>query len=694
MNYTSGILGQTYQQVSATLNIILLNSTTTLELASPVSNLNVIWNSMLNITVSYQSVFPLLSNLTTANFYYSIAGTLYSGQMSEVGNGLYNLTIMNLPLDIGAYTLDIFGWKSNYQQASASYSLLMLAVPTTFAINVDSQFLYAQSSLRGSQNETIHYQIVFTDTNGTYLGSNAILSSVIQGVPSNGILSVVYNVTANAYDVNINVNDYPLGTYNIQVQAYKSNFISQSQILSVNFVDYWNTSLNLIVPPTFYPWGNNASFVVQYNCIQDPRTGVILNGATVHHLDITTEINGNQTTVVTLHNSNRGTLWNWFDLGGGEYLIWFNTSVLTVTGRTVFYAVPTVSIGVYRTATTLPYIWVAPVGTTLTPFVNDFISGSAQSATIILPLYNSTTISAVYNITETDSSLCNSTISGASVSYVIQNDADKSVFQTGTLTDESNGLYGFTLNAITIGNYTLTITSSLTNFSTGMTSLFFNVRARQIHTTFGSEFNVVGDTGELNIAQNHDLRFNITAIDSDNGQILTGAIFTITIGGTTLNFTDSAANPGLYSIFIPSSVLQNVPAQTSPVLICSLSLANYTTAIVRINLNVGLPVDPWLGIPYEYWLIIGVTIGAMVAIYAISKGIQNARIPMIIKQIELTRKLITGKKSISNEKITVSQEEDFVERYGNDWRILDLDLASIIHPKVVAEDKSLAPGDQ
>ena len=39
-------------------------------------------------------------------------------------------------------------------------------------------------------------------------------------------------------------------------------------------------------------------------------------------------------------------------------------------------------------------------------------------------------------------------------------------------------------------------------------------------------------------------------------------------------------------------------------------------------------------------------------------------------------------------------DEDFVERYANDWRILDLDLASILHPKTGKEDKNLAPGDE
>lgn len=67
-----------------------------------------------------------------------------------------------------------------------------------------------------------------------------------------------------------------------------------------------------------------------------------------------------------------------------------------------------------------------------------------------------------------------------------------------------------------------------------------------------------------------------------------------------------------------------------------------------------------------------------IAIAGTTKYIQYARIPLIIKQIDRTKKLISGNKVISDDNITKTYEEEISDRFKDYWELLDLDIASIL----------------
>ena len=58
--------------------------------------------------------------------------------------------------------------------------------------------------------------------------------------------------------------------------------------------------------------------------------------------------------------------------------------------------------------------------------------------------------------------------------------------------------------------------------------------------------------------------------------------------------------------------------------------------------------------------------------------IQNARIPACVKLITKVRKNISGKKTISDSRVTLSRNDEIVEQFADVWKLLDLDLKSIL----------------
>ena len=142
--------------------------------------------------------------------------------------------------------------------------------------------------------------------------------------------------------------------------------------------------------------------------------------------------------------------------GPGYYLIWFNTSVVSVNSSIAFYAIPTISLNLYRNATTNPYTWIAPIETTLTAFA--FSVSSYILENLSMYLFDSNVITSTLNVTDPLSVNFGQDVNGATINFFIINQADQSVLSNGTLSNTGNGLYQFALNASQIGTYKIYLT--------------------------------------------------------------------------------------------------------------------------------------------------------------------------------------------------------------------------------------------
>ena len=81
--------------------------------------------------------------------------------------------------------------------------------------------------------------------------------------------------------------------------------------------------------------------------------------------------------------------------------------------------------------------------------------------------------------------------------------------------------------------------------------------------------------------------------------------------------------------------------------------------MISLSLTVSLPVDPYFGVPYMYWMIIGVAVMSFVAILGINSYVRYARIPAVIKRINETRVSIKKHRPMTKEPVTPTFQANY-----------------------------------
>ncbi|UYP45249.1 hypothetical protein NEF87_001534 [Candidatus Lokiarchaeum ossiferum] len=685
------------------IEIEILNFNSYLEMKNEGEDFVIQWNSALSLQVDYYSVYPEMRNISNAILNYEVVGRSVSGVLEQyVLNQdmddnwcTYNLSIVNLNLPVGIYTLRIFGNQTNYKEVDQTYALQIIANPTVLDVSIDNLFAYTSTYMKGAKGEIITFQINYTDLSENYLGLSASVSAFIEGVEDNAEIPL-FNNGNGVYNCSIDVDLYDIGKYDVKIQASKLYYESKSIYLDLEILDYWDTNLEIITPPTVYPWNNISSFVVRYESVDPTRSDVALDAADVLSLNITHKVEGIELQLLSLGENQRGLLWDWENLknnpnyGSGYYLIWFNTSVVSVESSGVFYAIPTLDYSLYQNASIRPYIWITALRTGLTPSTTEI--QNVESFELILD--QSTKFSVKLNVTDESSAIYGKNIEGAQLNYQIVSREDESqILQSGILDDLSNGLYQFSLNAIKIGEYKIYVTSFLENYTSTTISAFFNCLRKEFSLQTGLNI----DNNTIFTPKNREISFSINIADKISGISLSDVSVSFELNGKTYNLIEDSATAGVYSITLSLDELALLEARNQPYQFnIIITRENYTTTSIPIAFQVGLPIDPLIGVTYRSWMIIGATIGAMAVILATYSYIKYANIPLIIKQIDATKKDIEKKRSIGDELITVSAKNEILERLKNRWSLIDLDLAAVLNLDEVKSNKdaNVTSGDE
>ncbi|TFH29966.1 MAG: hypothetical protein E4G98_02925 [Promethearchaeota archaeon] len=280
-----------------------------------------------------------------------------------------------------------------------------------------------------------------------------------------------------------------------------------------------------------------------------------------------------------------------------------------------------------------------------------------------------------YTIQETDA-----LIIGANIAYIeceYQIDGVLHYF-TQDLEDLGNGLYRLDLNTLQrpIARYTIAIYIGKDNYITRSSSLVLDILPRNIGITFGSQFQariVEGAEGDL-----ITIDFDLT--DSITGLPLAGATIVMNYRGEEWNITE--ITDGYYKLTIDTSLIEYSAlfAAVTEEATISIQKTNYTIADQTITISITPPefTVGQFGVPRIFVYIGGAVALLAIAIAGTTRYIRYARIPLIVKQIESTRKLIAGNKTISDENLTSTYEEEMIELYHDAWDMLDLDLTKII----------------
>ncbi len=152
-------------------------------------------------------------------------------------------------------------------------------------------------------------------------------------------------------------------------------------------------------------------------------------------------------------------------------------------------------------------------------------------------------------------------------------------------------------------------------------------------------------------------------------------------------------NSGNYTLVITAADLGKLGLK-GYLLSIQVSKENYTAPVISLSLTVSLPVDPYFGVPYMYWMIIGVAVIAFVAILGINSYVRYARIPAVIKRINETRVSIKKHRPMTKEPVTPTFQANYKKRVDESWRSIGLEYEEKSSKAGAVTPDFKGPGDK
>lgn len=625
--------------------------------------------AILNITdsESYMYGLPINNALISFVVYNSSdeSEIFNSGLLFHQSNGVYQF---NLSTTVqGEFKIVLYLTYSNYTLTSTPTFLFDTGLDfTILTTNIEPEYKISTNSLKVAFGENITFTILLPN----------------QTIATEYIIAKIGEIELNIFDlgsgeflVNHQADNFPVGLYEIVITGKQGSYKETIISLQLEILDFWNTKLELLVPPVIYPWNNISTFKVRYMCDEFPRKNEVLENAAIRNVSLSQEIQGSLKTIYILDQSNVGLIWGWSHLGAGEYNIWFNTSIISVDNQSVVYATPYLYFDVYREASVEPYVWIRPVETRLTVFTSAFLDKRLEDVNLYLD--QSYELYTFLNISDISSSLYSLSLEGAMIYYAIYqklNDNSQIFYIGGILDSITTGVHKLTLNAINLGNYVVKLSSVLENFTNAIFNFDFTVHEKPISLV--DHARIINTT--ISTPQNIEVLFKLEIWDSVHDVPLRDAIVEINFGGTIFQF--SGDELGSYEIKFSPTILKTYEIGTYNLEIQILK-TNYTFDPIYISFAVSLPVDQYLHIPYLYWIIVGGTAVLVTSIAVANQMIKRANIPLFLRQLRKTKKLIIKEKEIGDPILTISRNDEYYEKYHHLWSELDLDLKEIMGDK-------------
>ncbi|MHA1393499.1 MAG: fibronectin type III domain-containing protein [Promethearchaeota archaeon] len=628
---------------------------------------------ILNVSDESSGIYG--QNLNGAILYYKITNTTLevTGSSSvSLGNGLYEINIDPIANGLynGTYTLTVTSSLENFTDASISVTLNILPGAVRFNFTIENSIMLDAYSIRVSVKENATVWITFEpDLN--------LSDVVVEVFIDNGLLSnVVYpdDPVPRTYKITFNASITTIGQHELRIKAAKFGYATKKVDLNLEVISTWETSMEIIIPPPIKPWNTNISFIVRYESTMAPREGLQLTNGIITQLKIDLITDLGRVEQYTLKSNSD--MWGWENLKDtdpGAYMIWLNTSILNIPELRSFYVAPTIieTTGIYSNNTIEPYLWVKPVKTQLS--LTSSKVAQIELEGITLQLNETTTLYALFNVSDPESILNGQILSGAIIYYSIYNKTNGQLYYSVPFNEfvGTNGSnYQATLIGLTEGVYTVKVYSSLVNYSSAIAQFDLHVIKRTLMPKV--EFNTNEEI--IKSPQNRDLVIRIEIFDELSGQPLSGATLTVELNGKIYQFHEMEGSPGVYFIQISVEDIQKLTENEIYTIKCSVSKYNYTEYQFEIYLNVGFRVDPVFGIPYRYWMIGGITILALASIVTVRKFYLKATTPIIIQNINTCIKIIRKKKRAPKRRWAKLPQEEIASKFDYLWKQLSLDV--------------------
>lgn len=684
----------------------------------PVST-SLVYNATATPSNSFTPNFALLQLLTgestTIQVNYSVTDSenIFFGKPLNISDTIISYVVQNRSNNdeiclTGDFEFDNYGsylWNWTVGESDLSQHDFLVTI-TARCMNYTIQI--REFLLVIGQSETICYHEIYEDLKGNpnnqnslkvAHGENLTVYIIFPNMDEMGngwvriYLDDILLPEENMYWINDTAINYttPITSYftpkfyDAKIIAGQRGYIATEILFSVKIMDYWPSDLHVVEPPWMYPWGNIVSMNTSYYCTEYPRENRLLSGATVTNLQVILILEGTTQLKLSLSETDRlAGVWGYSEMlttkGPGYYNIWFNSSFVDLDVEEIqsYYLVPTIQWGVYNEseAKPRPNYSIYPVGTHAwieqTTSVPDLDLNN-----MVVYLNEDLQINFYYFVNDINSFYYNTGIDGALVHFRVINRTDDSLFLSGDLIGINGGIYPWKLPTMTIGNFSINITVVLRNYETR--EIIFNLLVKKFDASH--DFILDSALDYIQTPQNHGFNITFTLTDKKTQLPLTGGTVTLRFNNVDYLCYEIVDTPGMYTCAIPVSELKKLNIGESYPATITFVKTNYTDYSFSIQVRIDLPVDPYFGIPYIYWIIIAVSIGAFISIMVIRHSIIQAKVPIIIKKIDYAAKLIQKKRSVPDKKLALSYNEEVYRQFRQDWSILDLDISNAINLK-------------
>ncbi|MFO7837663.1 MAG: hypothetical protein R6V83_13555 [Candidatus Thorarchaeota archaeon] len=419
-------------------------------------------------------------------------GTSY--EISEIGNGIYNLSINTTGLDAGWYDFEINASKIFHVNQSIQAEILLSAFPVEIQIEISP--------------ETPEWGDVFNVTvNVTDLQNYDPVSDATVNVTFSGDIFLADEVANGIYNCTFNSTDYTAGQYTITVAFEKFNYETREKDAQIKIAKLASTlSAAVVLEPGQSTVVNGENVTVRANYTLQGETTPITDGSVTY---------------------------DW--IGGTGSLSWDTeqasyTGVFTVSGVPIgshqFLLRATSSN--YKSVNTQLLIEVKQISTELAPFGNEtvlsVISGDQVNVTVYL---NNTDLGIA--------------VSGANLTFSIGS-------VTGNLPDIGDGYYSGNVSTeiLQIREWTLSVSSFKDGYESSV--IRFTVEVEKIPTRIA----VVGDAfQEAFYGQN--VTYNLTFSDSHNNVGIVNASTSYSFASSSGTLIDEG--DGEYSLIVNTTTV-------------------------------------------------------------------------------------------------------------------------------------------
>ncbi|MCF2138626.1 MAG: hypothetical protein K9W44_01055 [Candidatus Lokiarchaeota archaeon] len=609
------------------------------------SKVYIYWEMNCTLSVSYFDIYDSLNPvpISTGTVSYVVSGT---GDYSDSGvfvysgsNGRYELFLSSFDFgQAGSYTFEITASKPQYATRTLVITVAIMTIPTELSSTYenDSITLYWGES----ENLTVSFDNIVNTSAPIGIGDATVSYYAASLGISNGYL-ISQNDGTYTFDLQ-SIDFGQAGTYTFRITATKNQYETQQLVLTIHI---------LVIPTSFttsqtnytVTWRDQFTITVQFTDLY--RSTGITDGTVSFYVGQQAGLTG-----ILSHES------------GGTYSITLNSTDFAGVGSYTLYV--TAEKYQYSTQIITFYLVIDPIQTRI-------------NNTIFLRNDISINVSTTHYFYITYGEIDGTAITGANIAYFEWEDSSGT--HSRLLTDMKNGYYRMDFDTISkpVGTYLIAVYLGKNNFVTRSATITLIIKERPVVVALGEQIaSKVAETPEGNMIV---IEFNLT--DPVDNAPLTGATVTMHYRGNDIPIPETDT-PGLYRYVIDtnSEEYNALVAAITDTATITVEKTNYTIAPFDITISVTPPefTVGGVGVPKIFVYIGGSVALIAIAIAGTTKYIQYARIPLIIKQIDRTKKLISGNKVISDDNITKTYEEEISDRFKDYWELLDLDIASIL----------------